>query len=402
MKVAIFHNLPAGGAKRLAYEQVRELACRGHEIDEFTQSTADLTFMPFAPFVKRTQVYELSWRALRPVAVPGLGPYVHLWQNSRNLSALDRQSRRIATEINAGGYDLAFVHDCMFVVAPMVLRYLRIPSIVYMDSFPEWTASDAHNVWPSVLKRVVAWPAEVHARMVDRLALENLRSATRVLSISQFVRQLRLARDGVDSDVVYPGVDIETFRPRPDARGDYILSAGNLLPAKGHGFVIEALSYLPPDIRPRLVIATPVTDKARQAELEQYAHQHGVALEVTNARSSEAMARLYANALFLAFAPVMERLGLVALEAQACGIPVVGVREGGLLETVQEGITGFLVERDPVKFAAAMRRLIEDDGLRRQMGLQARQAIEAYWTWPRAVDDLEAQFAEALGKAKAR
>ncbi len=400
MRIALFHNLPAGGAKRHTYEQVRELARRGHEVDEYTQSTADREFMPFTPFVRHTRVYELPWRYLHPVAIRGIGPYVHLWQNTRNLSALDRQSQRIAAEINAGGYDLAFVKDCMFVVAPMVLRYLRIPSVFYMHSIPKHSRADIGLTHSSLLKKLVGWPTEAHARMVERLVVENLRCATRILTNSHFTQQIALARYVVDSHVVYPGVDAAVFRLQPGARGDYVLSAGSLLPAKGHWFVIEALSCLPPDLRPRLVIATPMADGARQAQLEQHAQQHGVTLEVTSARSSEAMARLYANAMFLAFAPVMEWLGLVALEAQACGIPVVGIREGGLLETVQDGFTGFLVERDPAQFAAAMRRLIEDDGLRQQMGRQARQAIEAYWTWPRAVDDLEAEFAAALGQGK--
>ncbi len=401
MRIALFHNLPAGGAKRHTYEQVRELNLRGHEIDEFTQSTADREFMPFAPFVARTRIYDLHWKSLQPVAIPGLGPYLHWWQNARNLSLLDEQSRRIAGEIDAGGYDLAFVKDCMFVAAPLVLRYLHIPSVFYMHSIPDQPSADNRSQ-TSILKKVINWPVTAHAQMIDRRVVRNLRCATRILTNSYFTREIRLLRDGIDSHVVYPGVDIDTFHPHSGADASYVLSAGSLSLAKGHWLVIDALACIRPEIRPKLVIATPSDDMKRQAQLEQYAIQHGVLAEVTSARSSQQMAQLYSNAMFLAFAPSMERLGLVALEAMACGIPVVGVREGGLRETVQEKVTGFLVERDPMQFAAAIQRLIEDAGLRNDLGRQARQTIEGYWTWPRAVDDLEVQFSAVLGHGRDR
>lgn len=399
MRIALFHNLPAGGAKRHTYEQVRELHRRGHELDEFTQSTADLEFMPFAPYVARTQVYDLPWKSLQRVKISGPGPYIHWWQNFRNLSVLDKQSQRIAAEIDAGGYDLAFIKDCMFIAAPQVLRYLRTPAVFYMHSIPERPSTENSKGSVSIVKKVVSVPAVLHARMIDHQIIRNLRCATRILTNSYFTREIRLLRDGIDSHVVYPGVDVDTFQPSPAVDANYILSVGSLSPLKGHWFVIEALGHIRSDIRPKLVIATPSFDPEQRAHLERYAAQHRVIVEITSVRDSHQMARLYSNALFLAFAPSMERLGLVALEAMACGIPVVGVREGGLRETIQDSITGFLVERDHGRFAATIQRLIEDIGLRQRLGQQARQHIKSFWTWPRAVDDLEAQFATVLGKA---
>lgn len=399
MRIALFHNLPAGGAMRHTYEQVRELHRRGHEIVEFTQSTANLEFMPFAPYVARTRIYDLPWRPLRRVPIRGVGPYIHWWQNARNLSLLDRQSAQIAADIDAGGFDLAFVKDCRFVTAPMILRHLRVPTVYYMHSVPDRPTAASRPTRGSPLRRIVTWPSGAHARMVDRAVIHNLHGATRILTNSYFTREVRLLRDGIDSRVVYPGVDTDVFRPRSGPNGDYVLSAGSLSPIKGHEFVIEALGRVRPDIRPPLVIAAPSINAAKQTEMEQHAARHSVALKVVSLRDSDEMAQLYAGAVLLAFAPVMEWLGLVALEAMACGIPVVGVREGGLRETVQHGVTGFLVDRDSAEFASAAQRLIEDSALRRQMGQQARRVIEEYWTWPRAVDDLEKQFAAVLDES---
>jgi glycosyltransferase involved in cell wall biosynthesis len=396
MRIALFHNLPSGGAKRHTYEQVRELAARGHEVHEFTQSTADLEFMPFGSHGASSNVYDLPWTTLRRIPVPGVGPYVHWWQNARNLARLDRQSRTIATDIDMGGFDLAFVKDCRFVTAPMVMRHLRLPTVYYMHSVPDRPVARGMS-HSSLARNLLDWPSKQHAQMIDRAVVRNLRCATRILTNSYFTREIRLLRDGIDSHVVYPGVDTHTFRPADGDAGDYVVSVGALLPIKGHEFVIEALGHIPAPIRPVLVIAAASRDEEMQAQMEQHAARHYVTLKVVCLRESAEMAQLYANAMLLAFAPVMEWLGLVALEAMACGIPVVGVREGGLRETVQHGVTGFLVERDHKEFAAAVQRLIEDSSLRRQMGQQARKCIEGYWTWPRAVDDLEKQFAAVLG-----
>jgi glycosyltransferase involved in cell wall biosynthesis len=123
-----------------------------------------------------------------------------------------------------------------------------------------------------------------------------------------------------------------------------------------------------------------------------------VELTIKYVRSSEEMAHLYAQAQILVFAPLYEWLGLVALESMACGTLVIGVNQGGLLETVKDGVTGVLVERTPKALAGALQELLRDPERIEAMGRAGRAYIEAYWTWQRAVDDLEAQFAAVLGE----
>ena len=81
LRIALFHNLPAGGAKRHTYEQIRILNERGHIIHEYTFSTADVDFQPLSDFVERTKIYPLPWRKLKACAIPGVAPYFHLIQN---------------------------------------------------------------------------------------------------------------------------------------------------------------------------------------------------------------------------------------------------------------------------------------------------------------------------------
>jgi D-inositol-3-phosphate glycosyltransferase len=87
-----------------------------------------------------------------------------------------------------------------------------------------------------------------------------------------------------------------------------------------------------------------------------------------------------------------ETFGLVALEAQALGTPVVASAVGGLTEIIADGETGFLVaERQPQAFAEAIATLLDDAPLRERMGEAARLRA-ATFTWTRAVDRLAAIY----------
>jgi len=78
----------------------------------------------------------------------------------------------------------------------------------------------------------------------------------------------------------------------------------------------------------------------------------------------------------------VEGFGLVFLEAQACGTPVVGVRSGGIPDAVKEGEGGWLIEQDDVvALAAILSQLVHDPATFRQMGARARERVERECTW---------------------
>jgi len=85
---------------------------------------------------------------------------------------------------------------------------------------------------------------------------------------------------------------------------------------------------------------------------------------------------------------------LVPLESMACGTPVIGIAEGGVQETVLDGITGRLVPRDPDELAAAAAELIARPQLRSEMGQAGRSYVEREWTWDRAIANLEQHLSE--------
>ncbi len=110
--------------------------------------------------------------------------------------------------------------------------------------------------------------------------------------------------------------------------------------------------------------------------------------------------RLYQTASVLLYTPHIEPFGLAAIEAMASGTPVVAVREGGPAETVVDGVTGFLCDRDPQQLGEAVLRLLDDAELRERMGRAAREHTVQNWTWDRSVEQLQALLTNALERLR--
>ncbi|WP_213450964.1 glycosyltransferase [Rhizomonospora bruguierae] len=159
-----------------------------------------------------------------------------------------------------------------------------------------------------------------------------------------------------DAVVINPPVDVEFFADAPAAdRGqprDYLLGAGRWIPYKNFDLIIAiaAAAGLP------LVVAG---SGPEEANLRRAAERAAVPVTFEVQPDRERLRRLYWGARALLF-PVHEDFGIIPVEAQACGTPVVGLRRGGLLETVVDGETGFLTDsRDPDAYRPLLRRVTE-------------------------------------------
>jgi D-inositol-3-phosphate glycosyltransferase len=108
---------------------------------------------------------------------------------------------------------------------------------------------------------------------------------------------------------------------------------------------------------------------------------------------------LYYNAADICVVPsYYESFGLVALEAMACAVPVVASRVGGLLETVRDGETGYLVPwRCPEPFAERLEMLLANEPLRRSLGRMARAAVERF-RWSEVAARVEDVYHELVSQ----
>ena len=88
-----------------------------------------------------------------------------------------------------------------------------------------------------------------------------------------------------------------------------------------------------------------------------------------------------------------DSFGIPVVEAMASGAPVVASRSGGVVETVRDGETGFIVEKNHAQqMAQALLKLLEDDALRESMGRAGRQRALTYFTWDKVAEDMRQRY----------
>jgi len=196
--------------------------------------------------------------------------------------------------------------------------------------------------------------------------------------------------------VVPCGVDVRMFTPAgPRAHRSSVrhrvVTVGRMVERKGIDGAIAALALVPDA---ELVVAggPPRTELAADPEarrLAALARSLDVDDRVTllGAVARAGMPPLLRSADAVVCAPRYEPFGMVALEAMACGVPVVASAVGGLLDSVADGVTGVLVPpRDPDALAAALRALLADPARRAAMGRAGRRRALACFGWERIAE----------------
>ncbi|WP_420126723.1 glycosyltransferase family 4 protein [Longimicrobium sp.] len=356
--LAVFQWNRAGGLEAVTWEVARSLRAMGAAVDVWS--------------VRQDGEVEVGGIAARGLAPPR-------GRLARSLDGRVLWRRRLAAEVRrqAGRFDLIIAGH------PWLL-----PSIL----------AGVEGRAPRPRCWAWAYGVDVWGQPGQRLA-PHLARADRVIAISRFTRDQvapfvapeRLA-------LVPPSVDVGLYTPGPAPAGADLLIVGRLVPGegyKGHEILFRALHPLGERLgRPATLRV--VGDGAARGELEARAAALGVADRVEFAgRLPEAqLVEAYRGCGVFAMPSRVERrprglwtgegFGIVYVEAQACGRPVIVSRDGGAPDAVRPGETGLLVDpRDPLAVAAAAAELLSDPGRAGAMGRAGRAWVEANFSLDR-------------------
>ncbi|MDN5940436.1 MAG: glycosyltransferase family 4 protein [Nitrospira sp.] len=410
-RIAWVHTADSGGSKRATFDMVRELTHRGHVVDEYIVRIGepDLINWPLRPFVRESYQHVVprqTFYAVRPYLAK---TWFDLVQNLLKRRSIRSTLQAVAAHINSRGYDFVHVDHCSPSYTVLITTMVKFPSVVYSHEVSG--VRYKMNCAPSIqsnssgIRQAYSFCCNLATRtwlkFRERQDLCGLGAATTVFTNSCYSKEAMFQRARRFSVVCRYGVDTAKFRPLGLSVEPMVLSAGRIVAAKQHHLVIEAVAKIHHSRRPQVVIATPTSathheDYEYLACITEMAKVADVDLNIRCKPSEAELVALYNQSLMLVFMPIMEPFGLVALEAMACGTPVIGVREGGVRESVLDGHSGILVDRDSSELAQAIERLVLNPDLRSRLGEQAGVYVRNEWTWSRSIDRYEREVGKLL------
>ena len=419
----------AGGMNVAILALAAELAIRDVEVDLVTRAAGPATTTELMPGVT-----QLALAAGEPGPVPKDRLPEFTDEFGEAVAAL---ARRVP-----GGYDIIHPHYWLSGIAslpvalelgiPIVLSYHTVAAMknaalaegtsataastngaAAAAAAPTAAATATVSAASAAAAAAAAAAAEPEIRLRSEMFLG--RQADAVIASSSAEASALIDDVGVPADrtwIIPPGVDLALFAPTSvDAQAavrhllglepdrPLVVIAGRVQPLKGHELAVRALAelYSLRGWAPVLVVAGEATPGggAFVARLHELASDFGVAGDVrfVGALHRDTLAGLLAAASVTIVPSFSETFGLVALESAAAGTPVIAYRAGGLAESVEDGVSGVLLDtRDPRLWATEIAMLVENDERRSQLGLSARAHAERY-TWGAAAASLLGVYA---------
>ena len=346
---------------------------RGHQIEIWTTPQADNQYLDFNSI---GPIHVVPFDSPGE-SVPMRDRFGYLgFHQDTAMRSMIAHSHVCAEQIQAGNFDVLFANSCMVYGSPYIARFTTLPTLLYLgeplrylyEAQPQlpWCAPGEMQSWTSY----AYWRMLVNdlwrqrqLRVIMREEQLNAAAFDRILVNSLFSVETCLRVYSLDAEVGYLGVDTRIFRPLGLARQPFVMCTGSFQARKDPSFIIESLSHIPVSRRPGLVWVSNYTDSVFEARMQQQAQRTGVDLSLRKMVSDDELVRLLNQASAFVYAPRLEPFGLAPLEANACGLPVVAVAEGGIRESIQHGQNGLLVNRDTHQMAQAIDSLLSNKTL---------------------------------------
>ncbi|KAL6974854.1 Hexosyltransferase [Sarracenia purpurea var. burkii] len=373
LNIAIIHpDLGIGGAERLIVDAAVELASHGHKIHVFTAHH------------NRGRCFEETLAGTFPVIVYGAFIPRHIFYR---LHAVCAYLRCIFVALCMlfmwPSFDVILADQVSVVIPLLKLKKLKV---VFYCHFPDMLLAQHTTVLRRIYRKPIDFLEEMTTGMADLILVNSKFTA------STFANTFKhLVARGIKPAVLYPAVNVDQFDEPRDSKLNF-LSINRFERKKNIDLAISAFAMLHTRegnvlkghnaADATLTVAGGFDERLREnveylEELKSLAEGEGVSDQVkfmTSCSTAERNA-LLSQCLCVLYTPKDEHFGIVPLEAMAAHKPVIACNSGGPVETIKNGVTGFLCDPSPQEFSLAMEKFVQDPQMAVRMGVEARQHV---------------------------
>ncbi|XP_078438335.1 UDP-Glycosyltransferase superfamily protein isoform X2 [Wolffia australiana] len=373
LRIGIIHpDLGIGGAERLIVDAALELASHGHNVHVFTAHH------------DRNRCFEETLSGSFQVKVYGSFLPRHIFHRFHAVCAYIRCIFVAFCMLFLGERFDVIIADQVSVVIP-ILRLKKSTKIVFYCHFPDMLLA-RHS---TLLRRLYRKPID----MIEELTtgLSDLILVNSRFTASTFANTFRsLHSRGIVPEILYPAVDIAQF-DGPCSYKMNFLSLNRFERKKNVALAISAFAMLRNNVdgssgfdfsKLTLTIAGGFDPRLPEnvenlEELKRLAETEGVSDQIRFFTSCSTATRnsLLSECMCVIYTPKDEHFGIVPLEAMAARKPVIACNCGGPVETIKDGVTGFLCSPSSVEFSRAMFKLVSNPALSANMGEAARDHV---------------------------
>ncbi len=384
----------AGGMNVYVHELAAAMARRGVKVDVFTRRV-DAAAPDEIEVTPGYRVIHVTAGPPAPVPTLALADEVGAFAEGVAVWAV---RHRISHDILHSHYWLSgwaglLLHEVLR--APLAISFHTLGRVKDANRREDQTAA-------SLLR--IAAEEEVIARAGCVVASTPAEAAELIEHYSARPERLCVSPPGVDHQVFFPGDREQSRALLGLPPGRLILFVGRIQPLKGGDVALAAFSRLAPELpEARLVVIGGPSGPQGEDEVNRLRHAAEAPelkgrVEFIAPLPSSKLASAYRSAEALVLPSRSESFGMVAVEAQACGLPVVAARVGGLAYAVAHGESGFLVEGwDPADYAAALRRILDDPATAARLAHGAVGHVAQY-SWESTTDRLLELYAGISGE----
>lgn len=281
-------------------------------------------------------------------------------------------------------FDLIHGHGLLGFSQPLAL-FLRLSDTKFVYTLHGVSSEHTSRKWLQPLARLLFYPEKLTVKAADRLITVSKDAKKRAMD--------HYSLEEKSIDVVYNGVDTDKFSSTTEF-DNKILFVGHMNSRKGPQILLESFLEIEdsfPDAELVLVGGGRI-----KPELQKKVDKRGLNDRVSFLEniSEDKLVELYSESIFV-LPSAYEGLGMVYVEAMACGAPVIGCDNSAVPEVIDDGETGFLVERNSESISEKLRELLENPDLVQEMGKNGWEKTESL-SWSSIAEETEKVYSKIL------